>query len=179
MLIDKKKNVQSRLSKLTFSVFIFFQNLVVRLCRLKQKKNLPGNDQFDCYFLFQTVRVLGLLRGWGLVIMTFEWSFMSFQWVTLYSSSDEESNNCLYVSFFPKLWYWDLNSQKLLLEFYFAGQHYDIFPTEAPLPCKEFCIQPCGGGLNRLYPGLCLQYYAFLCGSLNNNEKGKYKNMYL
>ena len=77
MLIDK--NVQSRLSKLTFSVFIFFQNLVVGLWRLKQKKNLPGNDQFDCYFLFQTVRVLDLLRGWGLVIMTFEWSFMSFQ----------------------------------------------------------------------------------------------------
>ena len=36
MLIDK--NVQSRLSKLTFSVFIFFQNLVVGLWRLKQKK---------------------------------------------------------------------------------------------------------------------------------------------
>lgn len=100
MLIDKKKNVQSRLSKLTFSVFIFFQNLVVRLCRLKKKKNLPGNDQFDCYFLFQTVRVLGLLRGWGLVIMTFEWSFMSFQWVTLTQVQMKKAIiACMWVSF--------------------------------------------------------------------------------
>ena len=34
---------------------------------------------------------------------------------------DENDGNCLYVSFFPKLWYWDLNSQKFLLKFYFAG----------------------------------------------------------
>lgn len=135
MSIDK--NVQSRLSKLTFPVFIFFHNLIVGLWRLKKKSNLLRNDWFDCYFLFQRVRVLVLLRGWGLVLMTFEWSFMSFQWVTLYSSSDEESSNCLYVSFFPKLWYWDLNSQKLILKFYFAGQHYDIFRAEAHCLAKS------------------------------------------
>lgn len=52
MLIDK--NVQSRLSKLTFSVLIFFQNFVVGLWRLKKKPNLPRNDEFDCYFLFNS-----------------------------------------------------------------------------------------------------------------------------
>ena len=40
MLIDK--NVQSRLSKLAFPVFIFFQNLIVGLWRLKKKQTYYG-----------------------------------------------------------------------------------------------------------------------------------------